>query len=360
MKQKIVLFVFVGLVSVLLSSYRSGYAAQAGGDGTGATGSSGCSCHGFSSSIATTVELDSAGVPVTTYIPGMAYTVKIAATNGTTSTLSSFGFQVAVVQSTNAGTSGAVGAGTWGSMPTNVQLTTAANSGLPMDLVEQSSRIAATSGSGGNGTTYVESIPWTAPASGTGSVVIYGVMNAVNGNGSSSGDKNNVATPVTITEGANCPASSITATGHVLKASPSGAISYQWYLNGTAIPGATFISYAATTSGAYTVAVTVNSNCISTSNAFNYSNVGINDPSLATALEVYPTLTTGKVNIRINSPVNTLTYNIYGLDGRKYNMGTIAADATNATVDMSTLSTGLYILQLENQTQSATFKIVKE
>ena len=199
MKIRMLLLVFAVSISLVLSSYRDGAENHAGYDGTGATGVSGCSCHVPSTGLGTTVELDSAGVPVTSYIPGASYTVKISATNGTGGTLGSFGFQLATVLAAGGGGATPTHIGTWGTtLPTNVRLTTGAGRQIP--VIEQSAAITATSGTGGAGTTYVESIPWTAPPAGSGSIQIYGVLNAVTGLDVQFLCSNQAATPVTITE----------------------------------------------------------------------------------------------------------------------------------------------------------------
>ena len=211
MKMNIILTTLVGcLAYIILASNASGY-GRAGHDATGASGAGtgangGCSCHGVSASLAVTVELDSAGVPVTNYHPGASYTIKISGTNNsTTATLPKFGFQVSCVQANannagganTAGSASCVNAGTWGTLPASTRISTGT---FPTSLVEQSAAITATSGTGGTGTNYVESIPWTAPAAGTGAVVIYGVLNAVNNNGSESGDLSNIAKTLYIYE----------------------------------------------------------------------------------------------------------------------------------------------------------------
>ena len=205
MKKGILLFALAGgICYVTLSSNASGGAAGPGIDGTKATGGVGCNdCHSSSTSVLVTVELDSAGVPVSQYFPGLSYTLKVSGTNNTTSNLPKFGFQVTVVKSTGAGTASAANAGTLVTtgLPTGCRYTSAATGGFGIAVFEQSSARTATTGTGTTGTTYVMgSLPWTAPASGTGTVKIYGCINAVNGNGSSSGDKYNYATPVSITE----------------------------------------------------------------------------------------------------------------------------------------------------------------
>ena len=214
MKKNILIFTLLGGLSyVLFASNGAGPGTVSRKDLTGASGNGtganpGCvngGCHtSLASSIAVFVELDSLGHAVTQYHPGMAYTIKISGTNNSTNTLPYFGFQLScvVANSKNAGGTNTAGfsacvqAGTWGTMPASVHTA----SGFSETVVEQSAAIIATSGSGGTGTTYVESIPWTAPVAGTGSVVIYGVLNAVNHNGSESGDYCNIANTLLISE----------------------------------------------------------------------------------------------------------------------------------------------------------------
>jgi hypothetical protein len=210
MKKRILLMTTLAAFGyITLTSSNNGGGFGQGADGTKASGTAlTCAhsgCHGSSTLTTVTVELDSASTPVTHYIHGHSYTLKITGTNTGTTSLPRFGFQITVVKAAGAGTSSAVNAGTMAStgLPTNVRYTTAsATLGPLVDVVEHSAPIVATSGTGGSGTTYVESIPWTAPAtSGTGSVVIYGCVNAVNFNGNAdANDHYNSATPVTITE----------------------------------------------------------------------------------------------------------------------------------------------------------------
>jgi hypothetical protein len=278
MKHKIVLVLFAGFLVVLLSSYSSGYAAQGGGDGTGASGSTGCSCHGSTSSLGTTVELDSAGVRVTSYHPGQAYTVRISGTNNTThTTLKRFGFQLATITSAGAGTNSAAQAGTWGTtLPASVQNTTAASGwGGNFDMIEHSAAILdSASTTGGVGSRYIESIPWTAPVSGTGAIKIYGIINAVNFNNSSSGDYSQAATAVTITEAV---AVSLVASVHIAQTTGSNPTcagtsvtftatptnggnvpAYQWKVNGTnaGTNSATFTTTTLTTGAVVTCVMT--------------------------------------------------------------------------------------------------------
>ena len=204
MKKKLLLLPFAAvLVYITMCSYTGGAGSTGGIDGTGASTTLGCntgSCHTHATTTAVTLELDTVGGGIRTqYIAGGVYTVKITGTNNSTSSLPRFGFQIAVVKSAGFGTSSATNAGTLAStgLPASTHFTASGTLGLPISLVEHSSPILATTGTGGLGSTYVETIGWTAPAtSGTGTIMLSGAINAVNFDGSTSGDawNNNNAT----------------------------------------------------------------------------------------------------------------------------------------------------------------------
>lgn len=185
-----------------LSSYSGGPGGAISYDGTGARGGTpGCNCHGSSATSTTsiTLELDSAGTPVTHYVAGQTYNIKLTGTQTSSSlTLPKFAFQLTAVSAATAGTASATNAGTL------------ATSGLPSGcanraigsfrFVEHTGRLSPVSGTGGAGTVYAVAIGWTAPATGSGGVKLYAVLNAVNSNFSADGgDKWNV-TNSTLTE----------------------------------------------------------------------------------------------------------------------------------------------------------------
>ncbi len=192
MKKNYILFpLFCVCLYVLTTGYNNG----AGSHSVHGTVTGCGTCHGTSATSSTNIALQlltTSLSPVTSYVAGGSYIIRITGTQTSSSfSLARFGYQVSAVRtsspSTNAGTMTA---------PSGSHVSTPAG----INVVEQNSRINATSGSGGAGTTYVVEIPWTAPSSGTGSVTLRGVINAVNSNGSDdAGDKWNTGS-TTVTE----------------------------------------------------------------------------------------------------------------------------------------------------------------
>jgi hypothetical protein len=192
-KLNVIKFSVIGIAGYLLvCGYHAGPAAN-GYDCTGAeTGlgnEAGCTvsgggCHATAATPAITValELDSAGgKPTNYYVGGGKYTIKITGTNTGTTSQPDFGFQIASIKGSVAATT-PTSTGTF-TAATGTHVSAPQSGNFVLSIVEQSNTIKATSGSGGNGTTYVESITWTAPAKGTGAISFWGVINAVNGNG---------------------------------------------------------------------------------------------------------------------------------------------------------------------------------
>ncbi len=197
MKIRTIVYISMAVVcSIIISSYSGGPGINGGWDCTGAeTGlqnPTGCSggCHSSSANlgISVSIELDSAGVPTTHYTPGANYTVKFTGTNNTGNTLPKYGFQMNCIKGSVAVTT-PTPIGTWVTpYPAQTHLANAQAGNFVATLVEQSSTISATTGSGGNGTTYSKTFNWKAPAAGTGTVSIWTVVNAVNGNGTNDGN----------------------------------------------------------------------------------------------------------------------------------------------------------------------------
>jgi trimeric autotransporter adhesin len=212
---------------------------RTGASGTGTTcGGSGCHISIMPTGIVPTVSLLSGTTPVTTYTGGGSYTIRVSATNPTSTSWPRFGYQV----------SACAGTTSVGSMVAPVGSHTITAAGIKV-CEHLSGSIACTSGTGGMGTTYVVDVPWTAPAAGTGTVTLRAVVNAVNGTGSTDGDYS-IATSSTVTEASTTGPTPITGTMSLcvggtttLSSTPTG---------GTWSSGSTGIATVVSTTGVVT------------------------------------------------------------------------------------------------------------
>ncbi|WP_118974129.1 T9SS type A sorting domain-containing protein [Taibaiella koreensis] len=114
--------------------------------------------------------------------------------------------------------------------------------------------------------------------------------------------------------------------------------SYQWYLDGSPIAGATQSDYTATSDGWYSVLVKKDTLC-SDSAAYHVTGLtGINNPSLEKAVTVYPNPVSDVLYIKAPEKVSL---SLLGPDGRLL----LHARATNS-LDMKGLGRGLYFFQI--------------
>ncbi len=95
----------------------------------------------------------------------------------------------------------------------------------------------------------------------------------------------------------------------------SVASGYQWYLNGTLIPGATGQVYVATQSGNYTVVVTDANGCTATS--LPTFTTSLSEAPDASAFIVYPNPVTDKLYFELSQPIQkTGILNVYNIIGK--------------------------------------------
>ena len=276
MKKKIILLPVVALLGYLVLTGSSNGPGNGGyGDRTGATASTvgcggGCHATAASSSTSVTVALyDATGTTLITtgYVGGTTYKIRIGGVNNSTTVLNlkKFGFQVSAVKTTSTSTN----EGTF-TAPAGTHSGTYAG----IKIVEHSSPITPSSGTGGTGTVYtVPDITWVAPLAGTGSITIFTTLNAVNSNGNqdngdlwnntslvvpeSSGGVAAITGTMTVCVGATTALTDATPGGTWSSTSPTIAtIGTSGIVTGVST-GTSVIKYNAGTSGIATATVTV-------------------------------------------------------------------------------------------------------
>ncbi len=133
------------------------------------------------------------------------------------------------------------------------------------------------------------------------------------------------------------------------------AVSYQWYKNGVLISGATSQTYTPTTSGVYVVRIKDVNGCVPMySKGYTYVKPNaITEIDLSDNISLYPNPTNGVVNIKSNGI--EYKYNqviVYDLNGKEM------MKINNATsIDISTLSNGIYIFRISTDNGVAIKKI---
>lgn len=176
MKKTILLMSSVAAAALLFSSYASGPALSGQNNKTGSNGGQTCAttpgCHSPAGVSATTGQFvdiinTTTNLPATTYTPGETYKITFT---GDHPTLTKWGFQVF------AGNSANTGLGTMAATMTNT------HAAFNNNIVEHGTRLDQTNGQ------FEGEFEWTAPATGSGPVTFYGIINAVDQSFSVSGD----------------------------------------------------------------------------------------------------------------------------------------------------------------------------
>jgi hypothetical protein len=150
------------------------------------------------------------------------------------------------------------------------------------------------------------------------------------------------ATPTLTTSGT--PATGITLTS-------SAATGNQFYLNGTAITGATSTSYlinSGTKNGSYTVTVTNAAGCSATSAAVTVTVTAATSAQASTALTVSPNPTRdGLLTLELSGFREAVTLTVTNTLGQRVAESTVASAALGQkqTLNLSALPAGMYLLQ---------------
>ena len=161
------------------------------------------------------------------------------------------------------------------------------------------------------------------------------------------------STPTTITAyGAN-PAT-YTASGAVLTA--AGGTSYQWYLNGNPISGATTQVWTATTSGNYSVEITDANGCTTTSTPGFVIATGIASISGSIDFSIYPNPAKSGVTINIPSTSSDGTVSLKDILG--HTLSNVPVTSSKIFVDLTAYVDGVYFVEVSQEGKRAIRKLI--
>lgn len=136
----------------------------------------------------------------------------------------------------------------------------------------------------------------------------------------------------------------------------------QWFLDGTAISGATGQTLNVTESGSYTVQVTIGS-CISEfSEAFAVTALDGDIALLANSLVIYPNPTNDLLNMQWDSNLNLKpeVLEVFSTDGRKLFDRELGVNSNAIQLKMKQFTNGLYIIKLKVEGFVLQKKIIKQ
>ena len=177
---------------------------------------------------------------------------------------------------------------------------------------------------------------WSTTQTGTSIVVSPTVTTIFNVTGTSLNLCANTATTAVYVNSAIIP--NITFTGTTLQSSPS--VSYQWYLNGGIIAGATSQTYAPVQTGDYTVVVYDQNGCTATSAIYTLLDTGLSDLAGKTGYaDVYPNPTEG--NFIVNTPFLEFRIEVVNTLGQ-----VVLKDNGSFISEFTIEKSGLYMIQI--------------
>lgn len=164
----------------------------------------------------------------------------------------------------------------------------------------------------------------------------------------------------TLTVGIPPPTPSVTQIANML--SSTSAMSYQWYLNGNIISGATSQTLTALLNGWYTV-WTSNGTCQASSAAIYVTVTSINESfAVFNSIEISPNPAKEYLNLKFkNSSENGINYTITNSVGQKVDFGHLTSlSGEISSISVKNLADGFYTVQLTNNSVSIYYKFVKQ
>ncbi|MDB4656023.1 T9SS type A sorting domain-containing protein, partial [Flavobacteriales bacterium] len=149
----------------------------------------------------------------------------------------------------------------------------------------------------------------------------------------------------------------ITENGGQLEANATGT-SYQWFLNGEPISGGSS-QITVQGSGSYSVEVTDNNGCISESDPYDVTLVGIVDRN-GEDFRFWPNPANEILNLELPTEHDVQLFEIFASDGRLVLRTNAVGTSGVKSIDVSDLSKGTYILRMISRTSVEQFRFVKQ
>lgn len=144
----------------------------------------------------------------------------------------------------------------------------------------------------------------------------------------------------------------------VLYAFPNPASGYQWYFEGSPVPGATTQVHIPDDAGVYSVEVHDLEGCVSSSESFSITPVTGSEEALSQMVRMYPNPVKNLLTIENPGRKRKIFMTMVDAAGRTIHKNEIVQEVQ--LIDLSSLPKGAYTIIIRGGNQSASWKLVKE
>jgi len=134
--------------------------------------------------------------------------------------------------------------------------------------------------------------------------------------------------------------------------------SYQWYYKGGILNGATNFWYIPVAGGVYTVNITDEHGCSSTSDEYNFLSTSVAEPVRSGEINIYPNPASGEIQVLLGCDCTGCSVKVFDITGKVVISKRIVQE--NFTLDISQLPPGIYCLQVNSMAQTISARVVKE
>jgi hypothetical protein len=172
--------------------------------------------------------------------------------------------------------------------------------------------------------------------------------------------------PVNVVENAKPARPMIERNGYTLKAVANGASAFQWYRNGTMMPGAENNELVVNLPGTYRVEIKDGNTCSSLSQPFDVILTNVEEEGVAgytNDLQVYPNPTNGQVTLEVMSAtagaVRVDVINSLGETVMSFN-DVANGGAFNTTMNVSDLATGVYTVVMTSGNDHWSVRMIRQ
>ncbi len=169
-----------------------------------------------------------------------------------------------------------------------------------------------------------------------------------------------ISNKIPVTVYPNPPYPNFTISGNVLTCPSAGNL--QWYLNGSAISGATSHTYTISTPGNYNVVVTNSYGCSTSSSTYYLTPTGLDDlTNSLSGFEIYPNPSSGEFTINFQlANIQNINLTVSDMLGKVVYLEKLDKFTGNYNhkLDLPQQSKGVYLVEIDSENQAVHKRVI--